>query len=246
MHVASAVALAVRAAADGGVLASLLYGQDPGRRAFNMEARNFPDPAGERWVFRFTADACDAARGPCLGEAGWADRTAAGGGAAGALGGPGAAAPAAAGAGGAGAEGPTARSAAAAPAAACAPAAPDAAGGAAAGGAPFHLPTLSGLASMQTVLKEWTDGDPACGRIPISTAWKEGRMSKKLKQRVSHLRILVQITHERAGQVQCERVTTAADVARSLDKERLATRDPRGLPVPFATFAKALMLERHQ
>ncbi len=99
---------------------------------------------------------------------------------------------------------------------------------------------------MQTVLKEWTDGDPACGRIPISTAWKEGRMSKKLKQRVSHLRILVQITHERAGQVQCERVTTAADVARSLDKERLATRDPRGLPVPFATFAKALMLERHQ
>jgi len=199
-----------------------------------VEARNFTDPAGERWVLRFTSHACDVACGPCLGQP---DRTAAG---------VGAAAPAAAGAGGAGAGGPPAPSAAGAAVAAGAPAAPDVAGGVAAGGAPFHLPALASLASMQTVLKEWTDGDPACGRIPISTAWKEGRMSKKLKQRVSHLRILVQIMHERAGRVQRGKVTTAADVAKSLDEERMAARGPRGLPVPFAMFAKALLLDRHQ
>lgn len=227
------------AAADG------LIGRELERlRGYTVEATA---PGGGKWVLQFIPDTRQQERRPLVGSARAAGRAAAdphsapsGGCAgcacasgAGAQSQRGAAEPGAAGAGGSGAGWQPAPGAAGL----------DAAGGGAAGVTHFPLPTLVAFESMHNVLKRWAHGDRECGRTPIEAAWKEGRIPKKRKQRVGELRQLVQIMHERAGAANCTGVIPAADIAQRLNEERLAARDERGLPVPFAKFAKGVIVE---
>ena len=214
-----------------GAAADCLIGREFERlRGYTVTATG---PGGGKWVLQFIPDTRQQEWRPVVGSGRVAGRAAADANSV-----PSRACSGCACASGAGAQ---SRAAAIVPGAAATGAA--AAGGGVAGVTDFPLPTLAAFKSMQNVLNQWAHGDPECGRMPIEAAWREGHIPKKRKQRVGDLRQLVHIMRERAGAADGKEVTTAADIARRLDGERLAARSKRGLPVPFAKFAKGVIVD---